>query len=75
MRLEHRANIAARTTPKRRKNNTQAPRVLIASRARALVDVEIVPDHHITGFELWRQLGGHINVESLAIDGALNHVH
>ena len=39
----------------------------------ALVDVEIVPDHHIAGSELWCQLGGHISVESLAIDGALNH--
>ena len=39
----------------------------------ALVDVEIVPDHHIAGFELWRQLGGNISVDSLAIDGVLNH--
>ena len=36
----------------------------------ALVDVEIAPDHHIAGFKLWRQLGGDISVESLAIDGA-----
>ena len=37
------------------------------------MDVEIVPDHHITGFELWCQLGDHIRVEGLAIDGAVDH--
>lgn len=37
------------------------------------MDVEIVPDHHIAGLEQWRQLGGHIGVESCAIDGAFNH--
>ena len=37
------------------------------------MDIEIVPDRHIAGFELWRQLGGHISVESLAIDGAPDH--
>ena len=43
------------------------------TRPWAFVDVEIVPDHHIAGFELWCQLSGHISVKSFAIDGPLNH--
>lgn len=43
------------------------------SGARAFVNVEIVPDHHIARFEERGELGDHPGIEGLAVDGAVYH--
>lgn len=35
--------------------------------------IQIVPDHHVSRPEGWRELGAHIGLEGLAVHGAFDH--
>lgn len=37
------------------------------------MDVEVIPDHYITGLERRGELGDYIGIEGLAIDGTVDH--